>query len=559
MTVANTAPAMDIAGALPGAVSAFHEEEMASPALRDAVLAGRFLGNAPAASELAAFVASTDPATHLRLWFGTAWLRDLQRSGSPARAADRAGTCAPFSVWSRPRASAVADPRVTRLRAALDRDIARMDAMISAQLDAVLQHPRLRRLEGSWRGLQWLAARLPPVGNRVRLKMLQARWIEVCRDIERAIEFDQSHLFRKIHEEEFGMAGGEPFGLIACDYEIRHRPGPSHPTDDISALSGLAGIAAAAFSPMILSASPEMLGLDSFSDLTPTFDPATVLQDQDHQRWRNAASQEDLRFIGIALPRMLARPPWPDDGSRADGFRYRSHTRTASQRVWTSPVYGFAAVAIRAFDRYSWPAEVRGADVSVDARGGVLEDLAHERFPSDLPLEPPARAPLEVALTDEQENQIGDAGLIPLSALDGLPEACFGALPSLHKPPRMSSAVAQANQRISSQLNTLLCVSRFAHCVKFMGRDMIGSYKDPTQVETVLQNWLNRFISGQGLASPETTARYPLQEARVEVRERAGRPGVYNCTVHLMPHHQLDEIGASFRLVTEFSRRGAAA
>ncbi len=558
MTVANAAPATYIASTA-AAVSSSQGEE-ASPALRDAVLAGRFLGNTPAASELAAFVASTDPAIHLRLWFGTAWLRDLRQLGSPVRAEAPDGSAsAPFSIWRQAGASVVRDPRVERLRAALDRDIARLDAMISAQLDAILHHPRLLRLEGSWRGLQWLTSRLPPVGNRVRVKMLHVRWIEVCRDIERAIEFDQSHLFRKIHEEEFGMAGGEPFGLIACDYEIRHRPGPSHPTDDISALTGLAGIAAAAFSPMIFSASPGMIGLDSFCDLSPTFDPATVLQDQDHQRWRNAASQEDLRFIGIALPRMLARPPWPDDATRADGFRYRSYTHTASQRVWTSPVYGFAAVAIRAFDRYSWPAEVRGADVSDDARGGVLEDLPHERFPSDLTSEPPPRAPLEVALTDEQEIRISEAGLIPLSALDGLPEACFGALPSLHKAPHMSSAVANANQRVSAQLNTLLCVSRFAHCVKFMGRDMIGSYKDPVQVETVLQKWLNRFISGQGLASAETTARYPLQDARVEVRERSGRPGVYNCTVHLMPHHQLDEIGASFRLVTDFSRREAAA
>jgi type VI secretion system protein ImpD/type VI secretion system protein ImpC len=557
MTAVNAAPATDIAGALPSVVSSFHEEETASPALRDAVLAGRFIGNVPAASDLAAFVAAGDPCTHLRLWFGTAWLRALRPPGARTRPARPDG--APSSIWSAPGASAARDPRVARLRAALDRDIARLDEMISAQLDAILQHPRLRRLEGSWRGLRWLTGRLPAVATRVRLKVLQARWIEVCRDIERAIEFDQSHLFRKIHEEEFGMAGGEPFGLIACDYEIRHRPGLNHPTDDVGALSGLAGIAAAAFSPMILSASPEMLGLDSFCDMSPTFDPGAVLRDQDHQRWRTAASQEDLRFIGIALPRMLARPPWPDDGSRADGFRYRGLTRGADQRVWTSPVYGFAAVVMRAFERYSWPAEVRGADVSDDARGGVLEDLPHERFPSDLPFEPPARAPLEVALTDEQENRISEAGLIPLSALDGLPEACFGALPSLHKPPRFSSAVAETNQRLSSQLNTLLCVSRFAHCVKFMGRDMIGSYKDPVEVETVLQKWLNQFIGGQAVASPETMARYPLQEARVEVRERSGRPGVYNCTVHLMPHHQLDEIGASFRLVTEFSQREAAA
>ncbi|HSW03542.1 type VI secretion system contractile sheath large subunit [Aquabacterium sp.] len=479
---------------------------------------------------MATLVASADSGTHLALWFGPVWLAWLREQPEPGGV----------------------------LRAALDRDIATLDAMISRQLDAVLHHPRLRRLEGSWRGLHWLVERLPASGGRTRVKMLHARWAEVCRDIERAIEFDQSHLFRKIHEEEFGMAGGEPFGLIAGDYEVWHRLGPSHPTDDIGALTGLASIAAASFSPMILGAAPELLGVDSFAEISPSFDPAGVLQGLEHQRWRQSTAQEDLRFIGIVLPRVLGRAPWVDDGSRVDRFRYRSHSPGPAQRVWTSPVYGFAAVTVRAFERYSWPAEVRGADISDEANGGVLDDLPFERFYSDLAHEAPARAPLEVAFTDGQENQLSDAGLIPLSALDGLPEACFGALPSLHRPPRMSTAIAQANQRISAQLNTLLCVSRFAHCVKLMGRDMTGSFMDPNDVESHLQKWLNRFISGGGLSSAEVTARYPLQEARVEVRERRGRPGVYNCTVHLKPHHQLDEIGASFRLVTEFAQRNAS-
>jgi type VI secretion system protein ImpD/type VI secretion system protein ImpC len=500
--------------------------------LREAVLAGRFLGAAaPAAgAALAELVASPDAAVTLRLWFGTRWLAGLRQQDDP----------------------------VGVLRAALDRDIAAIDGALSRQLDAILHHPRLRKLEGSWRGLHWLVGRLPHTGARVRLRVLQARWVEVCRDIERAIEFDQSHLFRKIHEEEFGIAGGEPFGLIAGDYEVRHRPGPNNPTDDIGALAGLAGIAAAAFAPMILGGSAELLGLDSFTEMTPSYDPAAVLQGPEHQRWRQAAVQEDLRFIGIALPRVLGRAPWVDDGARVDRFRFRHGAGRAADRVWTSPVYGFAAAAIRAFERYSWPAEVRGADVSAEAHGGVLENLPFERFFSDLPHETPARAPLEVCFTDEQENTLSDAGLIPLSALDGLPEACFGALPSLHRPPRMTTAVANANQRISAQLNTMLCLSRFAHCVKLMGRDMTGSFLDASDVESRLQRWLNQFISGGGLASPQVTARYPLQDARVEVRERRGSPGVYNCTVHLKPHHQLDEVGASFRLVTEFAPRNGA-
>ena len=501
--------------------------------LRHGVVSGRFFGarDALTAARLADFVSRNDAAFHLQQWFGVDGLEALRDQ------VDRGGM----------------------LRAALDRDIAHIDALVSKQLDRVLHHPRLRRLEGSWRGLRWLVDRLPGAGARIRMKVLHARWQEICRDLERALEFDQSHLFRKVHEEEFGMAGGEPYGLIAADYEVRHRPGPSHPSDDISALSGLAGIAAAAFSPMVFGAAPELLGTDSFADISPSFDVSAALRSPEHQRWRQAAAIDDLRFIGVALPRVLGRAPWIDDGSRVDRFRFRHLASGPAQRVWTSPVYGFAAVAMRAFDRYSWPAEVRGADVAEEARGGVLDELPFERFFSDLPHQAPARAPLEVALTDEQENQVSDAGLIPLSALDGLPEGCFGALPSLHKPPRMSTAIAEANQRISAQLNSLLCVSRFAHCVKLMGRDMTGSFLDPSDVETRLQKWLNGFVGGGGMGSFESTARYPLLEAQVEVRERRGRPGVYNCTVHLKPHHQLDDIGASFRLVTEFAPRNAAA
>lgn len=493
-------------------------------ALRESVLAGRFLGSDAAASGVARLAASPDPALTLGLWFGTNDLAALRASPDPAG-------------W---------------LRGALDRDIAALDAKISRQVDAVLCHPRLTRLEGSWRGLAWLVQHVPQTGSRVQVKVLSARWNEICRDLERAVEFDQSQLFKKVHEEQFGMAGGEPFGLLACDYEVRHRPSRENPTDDVAAIQGLAGIAAASFAPMLLGASPDLFGLGSFADMTPSFDPAAALQSSEHQRWRQSLAREDLRFVAVALPRVLGRAPWADDSSRVDRFRYLSCAPSAAGRVWTSAVYGFASVAVRAFDRYSWPAEVRGADVASDPGGGVLEDLPFERFASDLPFEPPARAPLELALTDEQENQLGEAGLVALAALEGLSEACFGSLPSLHKPPRQRTEIADANQRISAQFNTLLCVSRFAHCVKMMGRDMIGSFMDPADVEKRLQDWLNGYVSG-GILSAETTAKYPLLDAKVEVRERRGQAGVFNCTVHLRPQHQLDDVGASFRLVTEFA------
>lgn len=506
------------------------QEGPQASSLREPVLAGRYFAHSPFARELAEWLTLEDTRALLASWFGEAWLGWLASQSAAA------------SV----------------LRAALDRDIAAIDALLSVQLDAVAHHARVRRLEGSWRGLAWLVDRLPPAGGRVRLKVLSARWGEICRDLERALEFDQSHLFRKIYEEEFGMPGGEPYGLIIADYEVQHRPSGDHPTDDVAALRQLAGLAAAAFAPTILGASPELFGLDSFAEVPASLDLSLSFPGSDYARWRSLASQEDARFLSVALPHVLARPPWADNGSRADGFRFRTYTPGADQRVWTSAVYGFAAVAIRAFDRFSWPAEVRGADISDEARGGILDDLPTERFASDLANEAPPRAPLDLLLTDDQESQVAQVGLVALCALEGLPEAAFAALPALYRPPRMTSTIADANQRISSQLNSLLCVSRFAHCIKLMGRDMTGSFADPVDVQIRLQKWLESYVSGS-VVGQNDAARYPLLDAKVEVRERTGFPGQYSCTVHLMPHHQLDEIGATFRFVTQFESRNKAA
>ncbi len=497
--------------------------------LRDAVLSGHFFGaKAGAVPEaLAALHAGADRAAMARGWFGDALLMRIA-AGQDRRAV---------------------------LEEVIDRDIAALDAAISRQLDVILHQTRLRRLEGAWRGLNWLVDGF--VQDRlVKVRLLPARWAELARDLERAVEFDQSALFRKIYEEEFGSAGGEPYGLLIGDYEIRPGPGPGHPVDDVATLDHLATVAAAAFCPIVLAASPALVGLDSFNEASTAFSLADAMRGPERARWRSLSAREDTRFVALVLPRTIGRPRWEDDGTRADGFRFREYAPGVEERVWTTPVYAFASVAARAFARYRWPAEIRGAEPGWDATGGVVDSLVHERFRADPP-GPPPRPPLELTLTDEQERQAADGELIALCGLDGLPEGSFGAVPSLHKPPKMTSQVADANQRISSQINSVLCVSRFAHIVKLMGRDMVGSFMAPTDVELRLQQWLNRHISGLA-GSGDAVARYPLRDARVEVREKPGKPGSYGCTIYLQPHYQLDEVGASFRLVTDLSAARAA-
>ncbi|SDB68240.1 type VI secretion system contractile sheath large subunit [Belnapia rosea] len=507
------------------------------PPLRAGILSGAFLGRAGAmaADALASFLIE-GPAASLRLWFGEAALsRLLAHDGT------RHG-----------RAEAL-----QRLEEAVDRDLATIDRMVSEQLDAVLRQDRLRRLEGSWRGLHWLAGRLPP-GRSCKVKLLSLRWSELCRDFERAIEFDQSQLFKKVYEEEFGTPGGEPYGLLCGDWELRPFPGPGSSTDDIAGLDALAGVAAAAFSPVAVAAHPSLIGLDHWHELGPAIDPTEPMRGLERRRWRSLQEREDTRFLSVLLPRVLARPPWPDDGTRPDRFRYRPDAGQPGARAWMSPVYPLAAVAMRAFASFGWPADIRGATVSALPVGGVVDALPVERFAADPP-GPSPRPPVELALTDDQERQMVEAGLMPLIGLEGLPEAAFAAAPSLHRPPRMTAEAGNANQRLSAQFNAVLCVSRFAHCVKMMGRDMVGSFKTPQEIERRLQTWLMQYTSTTSGAAGESGARQPLRSSRVEVREKPGQPGVFGCTILMQPHFQLDEVGAAFRLVTDLSAPRAAA
>jgi len=508
--------------------------------LRAWVLAGRFLGRGAGgegAVGLAAFLAESSAAAALRAWFGGRLEAILAHDGSPAGR----------------------DEAMARLEEAVDRDIAALDRLIGAQLDAILHHERLRRLEGSWRALAWLVDRVP-FGARIKTRVLTARWAEICRDFERALEFDQSALFRLVYEGEFGTPGGEPFGMLVADYEVRHAPGPGSPTDDVAGLDGLAGVAAAAFAPAAIAAHPALFGFDSWSDVHAASDLTDVLRNADRARWRALQGREDSRFLAVLLPRVLGRAPWSDDATRADGFRYREHAPGAEDRVWMNPAYALAAAAVRAFARSAWPADVRGAAISREASGGVIENLPAERLSGD-PRGGTLRPPVEVALTDEQERQAVEAGFIPFIGLELLPEASFAATPSIHRPPRMqgeTALAANANQRLSAQFNAMLCVSRFAHCIKLMGRDMVGSFLTAEEIERRLQRWLLGFtnISAGG---GENAARYPLRDARVEVREKPGQPGVYGCIIQLQPHYQLDEVGAAFRLVTDLQAARQAA
>ena len=493
--------------------------------LREPVLSGRFFGSAAAETvqRLADFVATPASAAGLVTWFGQ----------------DTA-----IRLWTDRKA----------LRAAIDYDICQIDVLIGRQLDAVLHAPRLKQLEGRWRGLHWLMRSIDP-SARLRVKLLDLGWPELCRDLSRAVEFDQSHLFRFIYEGEFGMPGGEPFGLLIIDHEVSHIP--SAAIDDVSAIAMLSEVAAAAFVPVVLPASSKLFEVDEFADLAGSASPAAPLRSANHARWRSLAGREDMRFVCVVLPRVLARPPWRDQPGRHDGFRYVEYAPTSRQRVWMTAGYAFASCVARAFAAHSWPADVRGMERDREG-GGVVLGMPIDPFGTD-PAETWARFSVELSLTDSQDRELIEAGFMPLNTIPFSREAVFSAVRSLQDPKQYTGDAATANARISAQINSILCASRFAHYLKVLGREMVGSMGTPEEVEQRLQRWLTNYVNGNVVASRDSRARQPLLSGRVEVTERPGQPGVFGCVIHLQPHFQLDNLSARFRLVTEIAAPGRAA
>ena len=449
-----------------------------------------------------------------------------------------------------------------RLLQALDHAVAEIDLQLGRQLDAVLHHPRFQRLEAAWRSLRrlvWLA----DAYDTVKIRVIHLTWSELCRDLERAIEFDQSQIFHKIYNEEFGTPGGQPYGLLIGDYEVMHRRTAEHPTDDVAALKAMSQVAAAAFAPFVVGAAPGLFGLDSFRDLALPIDLAGAFRSPDYARWRSLQEGEDARFLGIVLPRVLARLPYRDDGTRFDDFRYEEASEEAAHHLWGSAIYAFAAVVTRSCAGSGWFIDMRGArraDILVDGavrpHGGLVTHLPVAWYETDRP-GLIGKGSSEVALTERQEKELSDLGFIPLLPAKNTNFLVFYGNQSVQSPRLYDGAGAAANARISAMLQYMFCVSRFAHYLKVMARDRVGSFATPEQCQDYLSDWLRDYCNANQNPSPEIMARYPLREAQVRVHEPPGRPGVYQCVVHLRPHSQVDHIVSEFKLVTELAPRAA--
>ena len=464
---------------------------------------------------------------------------------------------ASLALWLGAAAYAATRGDTRRIKAALDRDIAAIDELLSDQVNQIIHHPRFQTMEAAWCGVDYLVRASEGVAN-VKLRILAVSWNEVVRDLERAADFDQSELFDKIYSQEFGMPGGEPFGLIVGDYFMSHRRSAQHPTDDVAALKALAAVAAAAFAPFIAGCDASLLGLESFREFGSEIDLDGIFRQTEYARWRGLRAVEDGRFLGLCLPRILIRRPWYDAPQRASLFRFTEAREQDADRgyLWGNAAFAFAAIAIRAFAQSGWFAEMRGARRGV-VDAGLVADLPADSFSTDRP-DIAFKHTVEVAVPDRHERLLSDFGLIALSVAEFTPYAVFYGNASLYQPLRQTTLVATVNARLSSMLQYMLCIGRFAHAIKVIGRDRVGSFSTAEECQTLVQNWVTEYVTANPSASLELRVRYPLREARVTVTEIPGKPGAFKMDLYLRPHLQLDDISTGIRLTTELVGRRAA-
>ena len=418
--------------------------------------------------------------------------------------------------------------------------ISQLDQLISNQLNEVMHHESFQKLEGSWRGLHYLVNK-SETGQRMKIRVLNVSKKDLLKDMEKASEFDQSALFKQIYEEEFGTFGGSSYGAMIGDYEFSNHP------QDIALLEKISQVAAAAHAPFVSAASAGLFNWDSYTELSGPRDLAKIFQGADYAKWRSFRESEDSRYVALALPHILMRLPYGKDNVPVESFAFEEHVdgKDHSKYLWGNAAYALGSRLTESFAKYSWCAAIRGVE-----GGGLVEGLPVHTFNTDEG-DVALKCPTEIAITDRREKELADLGFIPLVHCKGTDYAAFFSTQTANKAKVYDSDAASANARLSSQLQYIMAISRFAHYLKAMMRDKIGSFMSRQNAQDFLNRWIANYVLLDDNASPETKARLPLREARIDVTEIPGKPGAYRAVAFLKPHFQLDELSVSLRLVAD--------
>jgi type VI secretion system protein ImpC len=431
------------------------------------------------------------------------------------------------------------------LSVTLDARVAELDRLISEQLSEVMHHPDFQKLEGSWSGLHYLCKQTS-TGSMMKIQVFNATKQELIKDFKTAIDFDQSALFKKVYEEEFGTFGGAPFGALIGDFEITRQP------EDMYFVEQMSHVAAAAHAPFVSAASSELFGLEGFTDLGKPRDLSKVFDTVDYAKWRSFRESDDARYVGLTVPRFLGRLPYnPKDGTTTEGFNFVEDVdgTNHAKYLWVNAAYAMGARLTSAFENYGWCAAIRGVE-----GGGLVEDLPTHTFKTD-DGEVALKCPTEIAITDRREKELSDLGFIPLVHCKNTDYAAFFGAQSTQKPKKYDLDAANANAVLSAQLQYIFAVSRISHYMKAMMRDKIGSFASADNVQTFLNQWLGQYVLSSDDATHEQKAKYPLREASVQVTEVPGKPGAYRAVAFLRPHFQLDELSVSLRLVADLPQK----
>ncbi len=426
--------------------------------------------------------------------------------------------------------------------------IAEIDRKLAQQVNAILHHANFQSLEGAWRGLNHLVSKTE-TDEKLKIRVLNVSKSELGKMFQkfRGATWDQSPLFKKLYEEEFGSPGGQPYGAIVGDYHFDHTP------PDVEILRGMAQIASAAHAPFITGAAPSVMNLNSWQELSNPRDISKLFTTAEYAAWNSLRQSEDARYLGLALPRFLARQPYGAKSNPVEEFAFEEDTVGAVHEkfTWANSAYAMASNITRAFKLYGWCARIRGAE-----SGGMVEGLPVHTFPTD-DGGVDMKCPTEIAITDRREAELARGGFMPLSHWKNTDFGVFVGAQSLQKPQEYDDPDATANANLAARLPYLFATTRFAHYLKCIVRDKIGSFKERADMEKWLNEWIRQFTVDSS-ASDEIKALKPLADANVVVEEIPGNPGYYSSRFYLRPHYQLEGLTVSLRLVSKLPAAKAA-
>lgn len=422
----------------------------------------------------------------------------------------------------------------------IERRIAEIDELMSEQLSIVMHAPEFQKTESAWTGLFKLVQ--ASTTENVKYSVLHCTKKELLKDFKSASDFDQSVLFKNIYESEYGTFGGTPYSVFVGNFYFDNTP------QDIDLLEHISHVAASAHAPFLSAVSPGMLSMNTFSELPYPRDLAKLFETTDYARWRSFRQTDDSRYVGLTLPQYLGRLPYGMKTVPAETFNFEeriNENSTGKDYLWINTAFELACRIVDAFEEYGWCAAIRGVE-----GGGLVKSLPAYNYVSHTG-ERLLQCPTEVAISDRREKELSDLGFIPLVYCKGTDFAAFFAVQSVNKPRLYNSDQANANAKLSSQLQYILATSRFAHYLKAIVRDKVGSFISRAECQAYLQNWIMQYVVASDNAGQETKARYPLREAFVEVVEIPGSPGNYRAIAWIRPHFQLEGLSMSLRLVAD--------